>query len=59
MNDALTMEQLISETENRFDTGKLEIVYARREGESIYCTMRAPKPYPALTPSDRGTGKQP
>ena len=57
MSDALTMERLIAETENRFDAGKLEIVYARREGELIYCTMSAPKPYPALPPSDCGGGQ--
>jgi hypothetical protein len=51
MSNTLTMEYLIAETEVRFDNGKLEIVYARREGDLIYCTMRPPKPYvPSASP---------
>jgi hypothetical protein len=46
MSNTLTMEYLIAETEVRFDNGKLEIVYARREGDFIYCTMKPPKPFP-------------
>lgn len=52
MADALTVERLIAETEVRFDQGKLEIIYARRDGDLIYCTMMPPKPYQPTPLSD-------
>jgi len=61
MSDALTMAYLIAETETRFDAGKLEIIYARRDGDVIYCTLKAPPPYDpsaTLVSSQHQTGEK-